>query len=301
MDRPDKARTLRLQRLEKMLETKLEPPAAALEIILSEMKIGQADSALWERLHAAAARDGSDVEARLGAAYRQVIQQRRLRDLELDDQVMVLIRAADYLLGMLGDTDGAAVALTRVLEVRPTHEEAFLRIETRLKAGGDSLTIAEFYAKVVSAQKPPLPALVRKALNCVARLPGSKPLSAAACEGLLTLLPTELIVVTMLDAHCKKTQRVALACSLQETALESYELPDSAVLTVQKNLIETYQALSDTPEKAIDHVETLLLADPANKTWRKAAEKLLSNRGVASRAAAALSQARRDSRRPPSM
>ena len=66
----------------------------------------------------------------------------------------------------------------------------------------------------------------------------------------------------------------------------------------RRRAIELYTGEAGVPAKAIAHVESLLIDDPSDEVARKGAEKLLSSRDVAPRAAAALQAARRHSRLP---
>src|SRR5690242_6851951 len=101
----EKARTLRLQRLRTMLSERLENPAMALETLLSELSGGEAQPELWEGLHSAAVRDG--VEADLAAAYGKITSPRRLQQLTPAAHADVLVHAADFHQGVLGDATAA--------------------------------------------------------------------------------------------------------------------------------------------------------------------------------------------------
>lgn len=293
----DKARTHRLERLTKAVETRLDHAPSALETLLSELKLGELHPELWEQLHAAAARDG--MESELAHAYNQITLPRRLKQLPPANQAAILMQAANFLQGVLGDAEGAEEILERVLEAVPDHDEAFERLERRFTAAKDRPRLAELYAAAVGARKNPSVALVRHTMNTIGPLPAKTPLSAKGCRHLLSLLPDNLVILDVLDAHCRKTERFELACELFESAIADYELPDATVAEQRRRLAVLYTTQSDTPEKAVGHIEALLHDDPADSKARTAAEKLLSNREVGSRVAAALQDARRHSRRAP--
>jgi hypothetical protein len=99
-----------------------------------------------------------------------------------------------------------------------------------------------------------------------------------------------------LEAHCRKTSRLGLACELFEQSISAKGLPEVKVVELHRRLIELYMGEVGTPEEAISHVEVLLARDPNDAQARPAAERLIPNRKVASRAAAALQQARRQGR-----
>jgi hypothetical protein len=295
-DTAEKARALRLARLRSGIDERLTHPAAALETLMSELKIGQQQSELWEGLHAAAARD--DLELELAEAYRKMATNRRLTQLAPPVHAAVLMHAADFSQGVLGDTDGADEFLRGVLEVTPDHAEAFSRLERRFTEAGDDLRLVELYALVASAPPKSPDDLARRAVNIIAQLPAKSRVSDAGCTRLLALLPASSSLINVLEAHCRKTNRFALACTLIEQAMEKYALPEARIVELRRRLVELYTGPANVPEKAIAHVEELLLRDSSDTQARAGAERLLSNREVASRAAAALQRARRQGQAP---
>jgi hypothetical protein len=296
-DEADKARTIRLERLRAMLEKHLDHAPAAIETLISELKIGQADPDLWEQLHAAAARDGQELE--LADAYQKVTVDRRLKQLPPAASAELLMHAADFSQGVLGDRDGAEGFLRAVLEIGPEHLEAFARLERMFEGAGDKVRLVELYAKVAAAPPRSSDDLARRVVNEIAQIAAKTPLSDEACKRLLVLVPANAAMLGVLDAHCQKTGRARLACALIEEAIERHALSEMRVLEQRRRLIELYLGDAATPEKAIAHVEEVLLRDPNDEGARAAAQRLLSTHEVASRAAAALQHARRKSQSPP--
>ncbi len=286
----DKARTQRVERLKSTLETRLEQPPAALEALVSELQAGDQRLDLWEQLHAAACRDTKEPE--LAAAYRTVLTARRRQQLPPAGQVEVLMHGADYFQGVLGDVDGAEAFLQRVLEVVPGHPAAFARLESRFEATRDNRRMAELYASVAATPPKPAQQLARGALDALSVLGPAAPISDDACRRLLVLAPANRGIVDALEAHCKKTGRPALAASLLEQAILEPDLPEQSVVELRRRILDLYGE-ARAPEKAIEHIEALLALLPGDARARGAAERLLSNRDVASRAAAVLQQARR--------
>jgi hypothetical protein len=287
---------MRLERLQSMLDNQLSNARAALETLMAELRIGEAQPELWERLQAAAVRDGK--EAELADAYRKFAGDRRLKQLSPDAHAEVLMHAANFHQGILGDGDGAAEYLVSVLEVAPHHVEAFQRLERRFDAAGDELRIVELYATVAATPPKPPDELARRALKIVALLPAKTPLSDDGCRGLLALVPANVAILGALESHCRKTNRLELACELIEKALEAGGLPEVKVIEQHRHLIELYMGEANAPERSISHVEDLLQRDPADAAVRLVAERLTANRKVASRAVAALQRARRESYTP---
>jgi hypothetical protein len=258
---------------------------------MSELRVGEARPELWEKLHAAAARDGKELD--LANAYRKIAIDRRLKQLSPQVHAEVLMHAADFFQGVLGDGKAAEAFLQSVLEVAPGHPEAYKRLERRFETARNELGLVELYATVASSPPKPPDELARRAIKIVALLPAKTPLSDDACKALLALVPASPSLLSVLEAHCRNTGRFGLAAALLEQAIEKHGLPDAVVVEQRRRLIELYLGDAKTPEKAIGHVEELLTRDKFDTEARAAAEDLLSKREVASRAAAALQRARR--------
>jgi tetratricopeptide (TPR) repeat protein len=297
-DPAEKARTLRLERLQTMLDKQLSQPPAALETLMSELRIGEAQPQLWEGLHAAAARDGKEQE--MAAAYRKFAADRRLKQLPTDVHAEVLMHAADFFQGVLGDPAGSEGFLRNVLEMKPDHAEAYKRLERKYEAANDDLKLVELYALVAATPPKPADEMARRAIQIITLLPAKSPLSDEACKRLLALVPASASLLSILEAHCQKTERVGLACALLELGIAGPGLPDARIVDHRRRLVDLYLGPAKTPEKAMPHVEDLLSRDSSDARARAAANTLLSVREVASRAAAALQRARRQSQMPPS-
>src|SRR5262245_25391634 len=293
-DTAAKARAMRLERLRAMLDWSLGNPRAALETLMAELRIGEAQPELWERLHAAAARDSK--EADLADAYGKIAQDRRLKQLSPAVHAEVLMHAADFLQGVRGDGQGAEAFLLGVLEVAPNHREAFDRLERRFEAAKDEVRLVELYATVAATPPKPAEEMARRALKIVTSLSAKTPLSDDGCKGLLAFAPANLALLGALETHCRKTGRLGLACDLFEQAISGKGLPEVKVVELRRRLIELYMGEAGEPDKAISHVEVLLERDPNDAQGRATAERLIPRQKVASRAAAALQQARRSGR-----
>jgi len=291
----DKARAQRLQRLQSSLDQRLEHPEVALETLMLELQMGELRPESWEGLHAAAARDGKEPD--LAAAYGKVTIDRRLKQLTQPERTSVLLHAADFFQGILGDGAGAEGFLQRILESVSDHADAFARLERRFSAANDKVQLAELYA-LVAAKPPRTPGeLATAVLDIISVLPKQAPLSDEACRKLLVLVSESQTLLGVLEKHCRNTGRVELACELLEASLDGDAVSKGTMIERRQRLIELYMGDAKTPEKAISHVEYLLDQDPSDAQARAAAERLLSDRQVASRAAAALQAARRQLRK----
>jgi tetratricopeptide (TPR) repeat protein len=290
----EKARALRLQRLQASLDVRLELPEAAVEALLSELRLGELLPEFWERLHAAAVRDKKEFE--LEVVYENITVERRLKQLTEAQRTSLLLHAADFCQGILGNADAAEGYLWRVLEAVPDHAEAFTRLERKFSASRNNMRLVELYALVAVNPSRPPGALATAVLNNISQFPSQSPVSEETCRKLLVLLPESPTLLSVLEGHCRNTGRAALACSLLEESFDKYPGTQAEMLERRRQLIKLYLGDANTPEKAILPVEVLLVQDPSDAQARAAAERLLRSPQVASRAAAALQEARRNAR-----
>lgn len=290
----EKARSHRLQRLHFMIGSRLAHPAAAVEALLSELKSGEPRPELWEALHAASVRDG--VESQLATAYGKVTSAHRLQRLTPEAQAQLLMHAADFLQGVIGDAAAAEAQLERVFEIVPGHAEAFSRLRRRFEGACDNRRLVELYAAVAAAPPRPADELVGTVVNLIATVSAKTPISEPACKRLLALVPAGISILYELEAHCRKTGRADLACELIEQTILDHPLPKKSVADLRRELLAIYVEETSASEKALPHAEALLADDVRDTHARATAEKLLSNRLVASRAAALLQDVRRRSR-----
>src|SRR6185503_8728040 len=167
--------------------------------------------------------------APLGSAYEQLARGRRLRPLSPATQAEILMHGADFLQGILGDPDGAAAFLQRVLAVVPDHAEAFARLERSLTASHQDRKLAELYAHFVGTSPEPPVLLIGRALAVIERLSPDPGLPLDLCERLLRAGGANPRVITVLEAHCRNGGRFRDAAALlelliQQNALEPAEL-----------------------------------------------------------------------------
>jgi tetratricopeptide (TPR) repeat protein len=290
-DSANKRSIARLRKLEPMLAERLDACAPALELLVAEAEAGEARPELWERLHAAADRDDRLIE--LGTAYEQLARGRRLRLVSPEAQVTILMHGADFLTGILGDVDGAAGFLERVIAADAEHADALSRLEKHLGQTGDELRLATAYAVVVAGRREPPLLLLGKTLSIIDRLPADKVLAFDVAEHLARAAADNPRVAVVLETHFKKAGHFKEAAQITELALELTaftSLADEA--HARHRLVDLYFGELKSPEAAIVHVEELLRAVPADADARKAAEKLLTVPAVATRASAALQLAR---------
>jgi hypothetical protein len=217
-----------------------------------------------------------------------------MKRLAADAQANVLMHAADFFQGVRGDAVTAESFLERVLAIVPGHAEAFGRLERRFEKLLDARRLLELYANVAAVPPKPVQVLATQAFNRVLQLAAKdETLSDDACRKLLALVPTNPRLLDGLESHCRATRRPALGAELIERALLDEGTPEALRVPRRQRLLDLYMGEAAAPAAAIPHVEKLLERDPADANALKVAEKLLSTREVASRAAAALQAARR--------
>src|SRR5882762_2883753 len=90
-DTEAKARGIRLERLRSMLEKDRAKPRAALETLMSELRIGDEQPKFWEQRHGAVVRNGK--EAELADAYSKMAADRRLNTLSPSAHANLLMHA----------------------------------------------------------------------------------------------------------------------------------------------------------------------------------------------------------------
>ncbi len=287
----EKARALRVERLKAQLSQKLENAAAAIDALIAEAGDGDPQTELWEQLHACAYRSGA--QAALSDAYNRSVVGPRMKRLSRQQQADVLMHAADWFQGIMGDTATADSYLEKVLAIMPGQEDAFARLEKRYEKQLDHKKMLELYATVADSPPRALQVFATQALNRILPLKPSDVVSDEACRKLVALVPANPKLLDALENHARATKRPALACELIEQALLDETMPEAQVVQRRHRLLELYLGEAASPGPAVAHVEKLLERDPNDDKAMKAGERLLGVREVASRAAAALSNARR--------
>src|SRR5277367_3757745 len=136
--------SLRVDTLASALEQKLENEAAVLDLLVSALARGQANEPLWEKLHAAAARD--DRLAELAFAYERLARDKKLKSMTAPAQAAVLGHAGVFFARVFGDADGAETYLERALALAPGDVRAFDVYEQILTGRGDLRRLGELYA-----------------------------------------------------------------------------------------------------------------------------------------------------------
>lgn len=287
----EKARDLRLARLKASLAQKVANPMAVIDQLMAEMGDGDPQHAMWEQFHAAALRD--HCEPAVAEAYKRAMAGPRMKRLPPEAQANVFMNAANFYQGILGDMNGASEMLAKLVVVVPANDDAFNRLEKKLEREGNDLKLVELYATVAghSSRKPET--LAQQALLRLVKITPATPLADDACRKLVALVPANAKILEVVEQHCRATKRALLGGEVIEKALAEDGVASDALTKQRRQRAVDIFIESNAAARAMEHIEKLLDLDFNDPVALRGCERLMSNREVSSRAAAALQKARR--------
>ena len=269
-------------------EAKLENEEEVLDAIVSALSKNALDPVIWSELHDAAVRH--DRVSELAFAYESSAQSRKLKTFVPAVQAELFFRAATFFGDVLGDEIGATTYLERALGASPAHGGAFERIDAQLTRVNDDKKLAELC--VQSAAHRPKPEQI-ELLKRAALLFERASLDDKAIETyqqLVRLDPRDEQLRNALEARFVRANRFRDVVRMLEHALAAEPGPPAdEAARIRQKLIEAFANQLKEPERAMPHVEALLETDPTNVEARRVANRLLESKGLAARAAAALS------------
>ena len=182
--------------------------------------------------------------------------------------------------------------LEKALVLVPGHAPSFGMIEELLTKAGNARKLADVYSAAAQhrprAEQAPL---LRKAATILAEQQGADDKVIDLLQHVLKLEPGDEDTRAKLEALYVKANRLRDVVRLNEQALAADPPPED--WTKKKLLARVVgdEARLHEPERAMPHVEQLLLLDPGNDEARRVAQKLLVIKGLAGRAASALATA----------
>lgn len=287
----EKARDLRLARLKVALAQKVANPMAVIDQLMAEMSDGDPQLELWEQFHAAALRD--HCEPAMAEAYKRAVAGPRMKRLPPESQANVLMNGANFFQGILGDMSGAGEMLAKVVAVTPANDDAFNRLEKKLEREGADSKLVELYATVAghSSRKPEV--LAQQALLRLVKVTPTTPVTDDACRKLVALVPANPKILEVVEQHCRATKRALLGAEVIEKALAEDTVASDAVTKQRRQRAVDVFIEANAVTRAMEHIEKLLEWDYNDSVALRGCERLMSNREVSSRAAAALQKARR--------
>jgi tetratricopeptide (TPR) repeat protein len=271
---------------------KVENEEQLLDAVLASLARGAFPADAWERLHAAAARDGRTSE--LAFAFETVSQGKRVKTVQPAVAAEFLYQAARFFADVFGDELGAVSCLERALVAAPSHAAAIAKIEELLVKAGQPRRLAEILASnALHRPRGEQAPLLRRAANLLAKVEGADDKLTEILQYLVKLEPGDDDARGRLEVLYVKANRFRDVLRLCEQALAAAD-PAPSDATKKKLLarvVELYADKLHEPERAMPHVEALLALDPASEDGRRVAQKLVVIKGLAGRAAAALATA----------
>ena len=281
--------SLRIDTLTAALQQKLENEVAVLDLLVSALARGQTNDAMWEQLHDAALRD--DRLAEVAFAYEKLSKDKKLRSLNPGAQTTFLLHAASFFAEVFGDIDGAEPYLDRAFSLSPGDAAVFEKLTAVLSGKGANARLGEIYA-IAAGQQADRAEQLRMLREAAVLLAGDEDRSAKIHLEVLKIDPTDTTSRRALEDCYERGGKLAELARLLEQALSGDASTDlAATRALRVRLISLYAGGLGEVERALPHVEELLKIDPAHPAARVIAGELLGHKGVAARAAAALSSA----------
>ncbi len=282
--------SLRIDTLATALQQKLENEAAVLDLLVSALARGQTHDAMWEQLHDAALRD--DRVAELAFAYERFSKDKKLRSMNPGAQTAFLLHAGSFFAEVFGDVDGAEPYLERAFSLSPGDATVFQKLEAVLSGKGENRKLGEMYATAAGLQTERAEQL-RMLQQAAVLMAGDEDRSAKIHLEVLKIDPTDVTSRRALEDCYERGGKLAELAKLLEQALSGDATsPDvDATRLLRVRLISLYAGGLGEVERALPHVEELLRVDPSHPAARAIAGELLGHKGVAARAASALSSA----------
>jgi len=261
-----------------------------LDAVISALGRDQLPSDTWVKLHAAAARDQRTAE--LAFAYEGASQGKLLRTLVPQAMSEFLFHAAEYFAEVMGDEAGSASYLERALDVFPGHEAAFLRLSDHLESKGQIRPLAQLTFSIAAHRaRADQVELLRRAAALFEKA-GLEERAIEAYQQILRIVPHDGETRELLEGHFLQANRHRDIARLLEQAISAEPKLDSTEeLKLRVRLLDLYVHQLKEPERTVPHVEAILAIDPSNDAAARTAQKLLPNKSLAARAAAALADA----------
>ena len=272
-------------------EAKVDNEEPLVDAMLASLSRSALPADAWEKLHEAAHRD--DRLSEVAFAFESVSQGKRLRTMQPAVAAEFLFQAARFFGDVFGDEVGAVAYLERALALAPNHAPAFAKIDQLLSKAGQPKKLAEVYAGA-AAHRPrgeQVP-LLRRAAVLLAEAGGADDKVMELLQALLRLEPGDEDARARLEALYVRANRFRDVVRLNEQALAVDPPPgDATRRALLARIVDLYADRLQEPERALPHVEQLLLLDPTHENARRVAQKLVVIKGLAGRAASALATA----------
>lgn len=260
-----------------------------LESMLASMARNILPPGAWEKVYEAARAEERTSE--LAYAFDAVSQGRRLKATQPAAAAEFLFQAGRFA-GDLGNADAAVSYLERALALAPGHSPSFTRLEELLRSSEQHLKLAELYAATAQHRaRTEQPALLRQATELLLASGGPDDRLVELLQQRLRLDPADENAREALEPLLLKSGRFRDLIRLNEQALSGDPVDAQTKLKLLSGVVDLYADKLQEPERALPYVEQVLAIEPTHEQARRVAHKLVTIKGLAARAAAALANA----------
>lgn len=289
---PDRRKELYL-RLADVEENKLSAPGAAFDVVLRALHAYTSDAALWTLAADLAAKAGRPTD--LAEAYRTHLtaalpnaEGAAERPLPADVEVELSQRAAALHDGELGDPEGAMPYLERVLAIDPVNQAAFTRLKQILTATERWADLERLYERAVAnaGSDGERVELLGEIALCAEDIMGDAAKAIAYHERILGLDPEHEASLDALEKLYEREEQWKDLAALLERRLGSASDEDAAEIRLALGSI--YLDRLGDPERALGHLEEVLLARQGDSDARHLVERILEVPSLRLRAARTL-------------
>ncbi len=262
-----------------------------LDTLLAALARGGLPSDAWDKVHDEARR--TERISELAFAFESVSQGKRLKAVPPGAAAEFLFQAARFFGDVFGDEVGSVSYLERALTLAPAHAASFAKLEELLGKTEQHRKLADLYASTAPHRaRGEQAALLRRAAQLLALAGGADDKLVELLQQLLRFEPADETSRSMLEALFMKGNRFRDVVRLDEQALANEPAPAPAQrIRLLERIVDLYAEKLQEPERALPHVEQLLLLDATHERARHVAHRLIAVKGLAGRAAAALATA----------
>jgi golgin subfamily B member 1 len=285
--KPPPRTPLRVETLASALQQRLESEPQILDLLFGALARGSTNDALWDQLHAAAARDERLPD--LAFAYERFSNDRKLKSANAATQAAFLFHAGTFFADVFADPDGGEPYLVRALELAPGDPAIFQKLEALYAGKRARHKLGALYAAAAphrEGRAEPL-SLLRRA----AELLGDShdvDQTIRVYQDIVKLDPADASARRELEERYDRAGRYGELAKLFEQSLaEAPAPPEDEAHARRLRLVALYAGLREL-ERALPHAEEVLRVDPSHAPSVAIATELLSHKAFAARAASTL-------------
>ncbi len=287
------ARKLAAVELEAALESPLEDEAAWLERLVPMLGDPEAGAALFERLHAAAARDSR--VAQLAEAYQAIESGQEFQSLAAAHRAEFFVHASTFACHVLRDRDRMLAYAEHALAVTDGAPALLVRLDGLFVEAGDGARLAALYgaAAALGADVERQVRLLEHAVRMLDAGPESAKFLLPLKDRLVRLRPTEHVgwLEDLQHEYETCSRHRALVDLLEAALVATPPLSEAEARPLHLRLARAYQQEVLDRTRAVAHLEALASQMALDAEAVRLAEPLLEQKALAPRVAALLSDA----------